>query len=129
MSSRLKTAIVLGGLLLLAPAPMRAAEETAQKPPTGTVGKTHEVVVEAGSFAFAPQMLTIKPGDVVRWVNHDKEKHLVVTQDPKAATTELLVYKTLQPTETFQYQFQRPDQYNFFCAIHFQMWGSVTVVP
>ena len=126
--------IVPGGLVALVlwlamPQVTGALEETVQKPPTAPVGTLHEVTVEAGSFAFAPQALTVRPGDVVRWINHDKETHLVVTQDPKAPPQELFVYKTLKPGERYEHQFQRADTYNFFCAIHFQMWGAVTVAP
>ncbi|MEW6323902.1 MAG: plastocyanin/azurin family copper-binding protein [Nitrospirota bacterium] len=121
-------AILLWGLLL-SPLPAGALEETVQKPPAAPVGKTHEVTVEKGTFAFSPQILAIHPGDVVKWINHDAETHLVVTQDPNASTRELLVYKTLKPGETYEHQFQRANAYNFFCAIHFQMWGSVTVAP
>jgi plastocyanin len=106
-----------------------ALEETAQKKPTLPVGKVYEVIVEKESFAFAPQVSTIKLGDVVRWVNHDTQKHLVVSQDPTASTRDLLVYHTLPPGESFEFQFVHPDNYNFFCAIHFQMWGTVGVTP
>jgi plastocyanin len=126
--------ILPGGLVVLAlwlamPHVAGALEETVQKPPAAPVGSLHEVTVAEGSFAFSPQLTTIHPGDVVRWVNHDKETHLVVTRDPNGASTELLVYKTLKPGERYEHQFQRADTYNFFCAIHFQMWGAVTVAP
>lgn len=106
-----------------------AIEETPQKKPTLPVGKMHVVTVEKGTLAFTPQVNLITLGDVVRWANEGEETHLVVTQDPEGPTRELLVYKTLAPGETFEYQFERPDDYYFFCAIHFQMWGTVTVAP
>jgi plastocyanin len=124
----LRRTVAAGGLVLLlaAPFPAGAIDETAQKPPTMPVGKVHEVVVEKDTFAFSPQRLTAQPGDVVRWTNRDAQNHLVVTQDPKVST-QLLVYKTLKPGESYEHQFQQPDHYNFFCAIHFQMWGTVGV--
>lgn len=104
-----------------------ALEETVQKKPTQPVGQTIEIAVEKGTLAFTPQLSTIKVGDVVRWINKGEETHLVVTQDPKGSTRELLVYKTLPPGETYEHQFMVADTYNFFCAIHFQMWGTITV--
>jgi plastocyanin len=135
MSARRSTAAALVAPALAAmvgltlPAVTGAIDETAQRPPTAPVGSVHEVTVAEGSFAFTPQLLNIHPGDIVRWVNHDKENHLVVTRDPGGASTELLVYKTLKPGERYEHQFQRAETYNFFCAIHFQMWGAVTVAP
>jgi len=125
-----KTMAVMGavGVVLLVSFSAEALEETAQKPPTTPVGKIHAVTVEKDTFAFSPHRVTAQPGDVVRWTNHDAQTHLVVTQDPKAST-QLLVYKTLKPGESYEHQFQQPDTYNFFCAIHFQMWGTVSVAP
>jgi plastocyanin len=104
-----------------------ALEETPQRPPTSPVGNTHVVTVEKGMLAFTPQTSEVKVGDIVKWINKGEETHLVVTQDPKGSTRELLVYKTLAPGETYAYQFRAADTYNYFCAIHFQMWGTVTV--
>jgi len=130
MTSRLAAiAALLAVAALLRSGAAVAMEESVQKPPVSPIGKTLEVVVQPDSYAFAPQVVTIHPGDIVRWTNHDKQKHLVVTQDPSAPTTELLVYKTLQPGESFEHQFQKANNYNFFCAIHFQMWGTIAVVP
>jgi plastocyanin len=125
-----KTVVVIGvvGVVLLVSFSAGALEETTQKRPAMPVGKIHEVTVEKDTFAFSPQRLTAQPGDVVRWINHDAQTHLVVTQDAKAST-QLLVYKTLKPGESYEHQFQQPDTYNFFCAIHFQMWGTVSVAP
>jgi plastocyanin len=104
-----------------------AIEETVQRKPTLPVGQTIEITVEKNTLAFTPQISTIKVGDIVRWVNKGEENHLVVTQDPRGSTSELLVYKTLPPGESYEHQFQMANTFNFFCAIHFQMWGTVTV--
>lgn len=119
----------LAVLIVCWPAGGGALEETPQKKPALPVGALHEITVEKDSFAFAPQIVSVHVGDIVRWTNHDAQKHLVVTQDPKGATQELLIYHTIHPGESFEFQFERPDNYNFFCAIHFQMWGSVNVTP
>ncbi|MBI3621265.1 MAG: cupredoxin domain-containing protein [Nitrospirae bacterium] len=125
---RLIGGAVLSGVMLW-PVWAGALEETVQKKPALPVGKTLEVTVEKDSFAFAPQTVSVHVGDVVRWTNHDAQKHLVVTQDPKGATQQLLIYHTIQPGESYEFQFERADDYNFFCAIHFQMWGSINVAP
>lgn len=120
-----------GALAVVAlwPAGGGALEETPQRKPTLPVGAVHEVVVEKDSFAFKPQIITAQVGDIVRWTNHDAQKHLVVSQDPKGATQQLLIYHTIQPGESYEHQFERADEYQFFCAIHFQMWGQISVAP
>jgi plastocyanin len=120
---------LLSVIILSWPTGGGALEETPQSKPTLPVGARHEVVVEKDSFAFSPQTLSVHVGDIVRWTNHDAQKHLVVTQDPKGSTQQLLIYHTIQPGESYEYQFERADDYNFFCAIHFQMWGAVNVAP
>jgi plastocyanin len=119
--------VVLG--VILWPAGGRALEETPQTKPTLPVGAMHEIIVEKDSFAFAPQISSVHVGDIVRWTNHDTQKHLVVSQDPQGSTRELLIYHTIHPGESYEHQFVRADEYHFFCAIHFQMWGIVTVLP
>ncbi|HUJ79419.1 MAG TPA: plastocyanin/azurin family copper-binding protein [Nitrospiria bacterium] len=126
---RLGWSVLVATVCALWPAGGHSIEETPQQKPTLPVGAVHEIVVEKDSFAFSPQMSTVHVGDIVRWTNHDTQKHLVVSQDPKASTRELLIYHTIHPGESYEHQFVRADEYNFFCAIHFQMWGVVTVLP
>jgi len=126
---RLGWGALAAALLMLSPAGGRAIDETPQQKPTLPVGAVHEIIVEKDSFAFAPQVSTVHVGDIVRWTNHDTQKHLVVSQDPKASSRELLIYHTIHPGESYEHQFVRADEYNFFCAIHFQMWGVINVLP
>ncbi len=120
---------LFSAIVVLWPAGSGALEETPQKKPALPVGTKYEVIVEKDSFAFAPQVTSMRVGDIMRWTNHDAQKHLVVTQDPKGSTQQLLIYHTIQPGESYEYQFERADDYNFFCAIHFQMWGAINVAP
>ncbi|MFZ5863289.1 MAG: plastocyanin/azurin family copper-binding protein [Nitrospirota bacterium] len=89
----------------------------------------HQVTIERESFLFAPQALSIRVGDRVRWTNHDGQMHMVVTAKPDSDGRELELYHRLDPDATFEYQFNTAAAYHYYCAIHFQMWGIISVNP
>ncbi len=89
----------------------------------------HQVTIARDSFAFEPQALAIHQGDTVRWNNHDTQMHMVVTSKPGSDGRELELYKKVDPDGTFEYQFNTAAAYYYYCAIHFQMWGIISVNP
>jgi plastocyanin len=89
----------------------------------------HQVTIERDSFTFAPQALSIQQGDTVRWNNHDTQMHMVVTSKPGSEGRELELYKKVDPDGTLEYQFNTAAAYYYYCAIHFQMWGTISVNP
>lgn len=89
----------------------------------------HEVAIARDSFTFAPQALAIQQGDTVRWTNHDGQMHMVVTSKPGTEGRELELYKKVDPSGTLEYQFNTAAAYYYYCAIHFQMWGIISVNP
>ena len=86
-----------------------------------------QIFIERESFAFAPQALSIHVGDRVTWTNHDGQLHMVVTAKPGSDGRELEIYTRLNPDESFEHQFSTPAAYYYYCAIHFQMWGIISV--
>jgi plastocyanin len=89
----------------------------------------HQIVVERESFTFAPQALSIHVGDRVTWTNHDGQMHMVVAAKPGSDGRELEIYSRLDPDKSFEHQFDTPAAYYYYCAIHFQMWGIISVNP
>ena len=89
----------------------------------------HPVTVERESFAFAPQELSIKVGDRVKWTNRDGQMHMVVTAKPGSEGRELEIYARMNPDESIEHQFDTPAAYYYYCAIHFEMWGTISVNP
>ena len=94
-----------------------------------TDSAVHQVTIERDSFAFAPQALSIHQGDTVRWNNHDGQLHMIVTAKPDSNGRELELYKKVEPGGTMEYQFNTAAAYYYYCAIHFQMWGIISVNP
>lgn len=89
----------------------------------------HHITIAAKSFVFAPQALSIQQGDRVRWTNDDDQMHMVVTAKPDSNGKELEVYHRLDPGASFEHQFTTVAAYYYYCAIHFQMWGIISVNP
>lgn len=84
--------------------------------------------------AFVPQQVTIKPGDRVRWVNNDRQDHLLTSAGPLSGppvlgTENLMIHHLLKPGASHTHLFHDPETYYYFCAIHLQMWGVVFVEP
>ena len=90
----------------------------------------HQVTIARDSFTFEPQALAIHQGDTVRWTNNDGQMHMVVTSKPGSDGRELELYKKVDPGGgTLEYQFNTAAAYYYYCAIHFQMWGIISVNP
>jgi plastocyanin len=79
----------------------------------------------AENFAFNPQDVTVPVNTTVTWTNPDSVAH-TVTWDDRSVDSGLF-----DPGQTFQYTFDTPGTYTYFCIPHGSpgtgMHGSVTV--
>lgn len=78
-----------------------------------------EVVVD--NFTFAPTPLTVKPGSMVTWVNHDDIPHSIVCLALNVRS------HTLDTDDTFAYTFDKAGTFEYMCGLHPHMRGQVTV--
>lgn len=81
--------------------------------------RTHRVDIRA--FAFEPGALTIAVGDTVEWINHDLAPHTVTEMDGAWDTGELA------KGDVQSVRFNRPAQFDYFCAFHPHMTGRITI--
>ena len=93
-----------------------------------------EFRIPDGRTEFSPKLQQIKRGTAVKWINEDKRTHFLTAADPNRkepahVVDELLIHHLMPPGEVFQMQFDKPGNYDFFCAIHMEMRGTVTVTP
>ncbi len=115
---RLFVGIAAGTLLVAAPVAYSADPSV------------HDVSIAAKSFMFAPQALAVHQGDRVRWTNNDDQLHMIVTAKPDSNGKELEIYHRLDPGTSFDHHFATVSAYYYYyCAIHFQMWGIISVNP
>ena len=101
-------ALSLVALLLLAPT-------------AGAKGKT--VTVNIKDFAFHPSHITVAPGTTVKWVNKDKTAHTATSTQPRGAFDS----GKLKRGESYSFTFKHPGTYKYYCKIHPEMKGTVTV--
>jgi plastocyanin len=73
-------------------------------------------------YAFTPADLTIPVGTTVVWTNMDAAPHNVVSTDGGPLESD-----TLQTGDTFEFTFTEPGTYEYFCSIHPDMVGTITV--
>jgi plastocyanin len=79
--------------------------------------------VQITDFAFKPEILKIKAGTTINWVNNDSAPHTITSNDaawdsgkmPKAAT--------------YNHQFDKIGTFEYHCAYHSSMKGTVVVSP
>lgn len=93
-----------------------------------------EFKIPDGKTEFSPKVQQIKSGAQVTWINEDKRTHFLTAADPNRkepakVVDDLLIHHLLPPGETFQMKFDKPNTYEFFCAIHMEMRGTITVAP
>ena len=90
-------------LLLLAAAPARAEEK-----------------VTIDNFTFSPAEITVQRGEQVRWVNQDDIPHVV-------AADGAFTSPPLDTGDDYARTFAEPGRYEYFCAIHPHMKGTIIV--
>jgi plastocyanin len=100
-----------------APTPKPAATKPAPKPATKTI------TVEIKDNAFAPQMIAINAGDTVIWKNVGKNNHTVHS----AGASVLWDSGNLVPGATYSHKFPATGKYEYYCASHSSMKGTVIV--
>jgi len=95
-------------------------------PPAAAV----EQVVSIKDFAYAPANIQINAGDTVTWTNLEAiMPHDVSTTVPDQPPPVLPFQSPLlQSGESFSFTFSQPGVYQYFCSLHPNMLGYVTVV-
>jgi plastocyanin len=75
------------------------------------------------NIAFSPTAVTVKVGQTVTWTNEDSAQHDVVANDGTFKSD------LLSQGQTFSFTFTKAGSYAFYCSIHPQMKGTITVQP
>ena len=77
--------------------------------------------IEIRNFQFVPPALEVRAGATITWVNDDEEIHSIVSSQG------LFTSPALDGEQRFSYRFERPGSYEYRCALHPQMHGTVIV--
>lgn len=83
--------------------------------------------VTIANYDFYPASLTVAKGTTVTWVNMDFVQHTVTAGTEQAPTTAVFDSHELSHMQGFSYTFSAPGIYTYYCDIHPNMVGTVTV--
>jgi plastocyanin len=114
----MRRGLVVGTAAFLALGIAGAVAQQAQQQVAAVPG---EAEISIQSFQFVPAILTVAPGTAVTWVNRDEEPHNVVSPD------RVFRSKAIDGGEKFTTVFDKPGTYNYICAVHPHMRGTVVV--
>ena len=100
------------------PAPASVNTNTPTPAPVSQNPLTYTINIQ--NNAFNPSSVQIAVGGTVKWVNMDSVKH-----EPKGRVFDS---GPLEQNGTFEYTFKSAGTYNYQCAIHPSMLGTIKVV-
>ena len=79
--------------------------------------------IEIKDFAFNPQILTVKSGEQITWINRDDEPHTVVSVEKQFKKS-----TALDTDQEFTITAGAPGTYTYYCSVHPKMTGTIVVV-
>lgn len=103
--------------------------ETLETQPTETPAATEapgQVEVVMRNVAFDPQEITVPVGTTVVWRNEDAFAH-TVTSGTRGDPTGLFDSGNVAGGGSFEFTFEEPGTYEYFCRIHPGMDGTIIV--
>ena len=74
------------------------------------------------NFNFTPQVLTVRPGTRVTWINNDDVPHLIVNVQGRFKPSSVL-----DTDQRFSATLTQPGTYDYFCSLHPKMQGKIAV--
>jgi plastocyanin len=79
------------------------------------------VTIEIDHFVFSPAEITIEPGTIVEWVNHDQTIHNIIVPAAKISSP------GLDTGDHYTHKFDAPGDFSYICGLHPHMTGVVHV--
>ena len=114
-SSSRRRAIPLAGLAL-------AAAAAVAMPVSGVAGAATTKTVTMKNIRYSPTAVTISRNDRVKWIWRDGS----IRHDVRLRSGGFKA-STLKSTGTYTLTFKRSGTFRFFCSVHSEMKGRVTV--
>jgi plastocyanin len=92
----------------------------------GTAASIVEGATSKTNDAYNPNLIQIKAGDKVTWINNDSMPHTATSvKDGKPNGT--FDSSTLTPGKRYSFTFEEAGDYPYFCTLHPNMAGTVSV--
>ena len=78
--------------------------------------------IEIKDFHFTPEVITVKSGEKITWINHDEEPHTIVSVEKQFKKS-----PALDTDQQFSVTAGAPGKYTYFCSVHPKMTGTIVV--
>jgi plastocyanin len=88
---------------------------------SSTVEEAVRIVGDRGSNSYSPNPVEAKIGETVTWVNEDSAIHTVTS------INRIFDSGVLFRGQSFSYTFDKEGEYPYFCDVHPNMVGTVSV--
>jgi len=118
----MKRLLLLAALGLVAMLTL-ASVAGAQKHPAAVAHKHPTRTVLIQNFSFKPAHITIKRGTKVTWINKDTAPHTATAINGKSFHSPVL-----RKGQSYSHTFKTAGKWGYYCKIHPDMRGSVTVI-
>lgn len=89
----------------------------------GTPGANEVFIV---SMAFSPASKTVAVGTTVKWINKESLTHTVTSGSP-GSPSGIFNSGNLGQNGEFSFTFNQAGTFNYFCALHPSMTGTIIV--
>jgi plastocyanin len=107
---------------VLAPLLEESGCETPSAPSGGGGAAPTKASVMIMDYVYSPGTVSVPAGSKVTWMNHDSDAHTVTSKGGGPLSS-----SNMAKNGTYEYTFASPGTFEYFCAIHPQMKGAVTV--
>ena len=91
-----------------------------QKEVSVTDSKNNQIEIK--DFHFTPEVITVKSGEKITWINHDEEPHTIVSVEKQFKKS-----PALDTDQQFSVTAGAPGKYTYFCSVHPKMTGTIVV--
>lgn len=95
--------------------------------PKGSPSQQQPNQVEIRNIAFRPAQVTVAAGTVVTWTNKEDLPHTVTAGKPDDAPSGEFDAPLETNGSTFTFSFSKAGTFAYYCKVHPQMTGTVTV--
>ncbi len=79
--------------------------------------------VQISNFAFSPEVIKVKAGTTINWINADNTAHTVTGNDGTWDSGRV------KENGTYSHKFDKAGTFEYHCSYHSSMNGSVIVSP
>ncbi len=111
--------IIIGGLFLFSQKQFQSTQQPTKQPAQQPGTNVGADTVTIKNFSFTPEVLTVKQGAKVTWINQDSVTHKIKSDTFNSSD--------LNQGDKFEFTFNTKGSFDYSCSIHPSMTGKIIV--